>query len=93
VQIQVAVRSGSHPLLQISVSAASHKQLFLVDPQGGALTVRADGGFPGDQPVREALVGVVAPGELVRPTDGAGTTATMGKTVGVDHRGGAEPSR
>jgi hypothetical protein len=44
VTIQVALRSGSHPLLQVSVVAASHKRFYLVDPVGGSLTVKADGG-------------------------------------------------
>jgi hypothetical protein len=47
VQIQIALRAGSHPLLQARVSAAGHKRLYLVDPQGGSLTVRADGGEGG----------------------------------------------
>jgi hypothetical protein len=47
VQVRVTVRPGSHPLLQASVSAAGHKRLYLVDPQGGSLTVRADGGGGG----------------------------------------------
>jgi hypothetical protein len=44
VQVFVTLRSGTHPLLQISVSAAGKTRLYLVDPQGGALTVKADGG-------------------------------------------------
>ncbi len=47
VQIRVAFRSGSHPLLQVSVSAAGQEKLYLVDPQGGSLTVKADGGSGG----------------------------------------------
>ena len=47
VQIQVTLRQGSHPLLQASVTAAGHKRLYLVDPQGGSLTVEADGGSGG----------------------------------------------
>jgi len=43
VKVQVTLRSGSHPLLQASVSAAGHQRLYLVDPQGGSLTVKADG--------------------------------------------------
>jgi hypothetical protein len=42
VQVRVAFRAGSHPLLQVSVSAASKQKFYLVDPQGGSLTVRAD---------------------------------------------------
>jgi len=47
VQVKVALRSGRHPLLQVSVSAAGHRKLYLVDPQGGSLTVSADGGAGG----------------------------------------------
>ena len=47
VQIRVAFRSGSNPLLQVSVSAAGKQKLYLVDPRGGSLTVRADGGAGG----------------------------------------------
>jgi hypothetical protein len=47
VQVRVALRAGSHPLLQVGVSAAGHNRLYLVDPQGGSLTVRADGGAGG----------------------------------------------
>ena len=45
VQIRVALRSGTHPLLQVGVTAPGHKQrLYLVDPQGGSLTVKSNGG-------------------------------------------------
>jgi uncharacterized membrane protein YgcG len=47
VQVQVTLMPGSHPLLQASVLAAGHKRLYLVDPQGGSLTVKADGGSGG----------------------------------------------
>jgi hypothetical protein len=47
VQVRVALRSGIHPLLQVGVSAAGHDKLYLVDPQGGSLTVKADGGRGG----------------------------------------------
>jgi len=47
VEILVTLRPGNHPLLQASVSAAGHRRLYLVDPQGGSLTVRADGGSGG----------------------------------------------
>ncbi|HEY6372797.1 MAG TPA: hypothetical protein VIX37_19630 [Candidatus Sulfotelmatobacter sp.] len=46
-QIRVAFRAGSHPLLQVAVSAAGRQKLYLVDPQGGSLTVKADGGSGG----------------------------------------------
>jgi len=48
VQVRVTLRPGSHPLLQIGVLSPGHKERFyLVDPQGGSLTVRSDGGSGG----------------------------------------------
>ena len=47
VTVRVALRPGNPPLLQVSVSAAKHENLYLVNPQGGTLTVRADGGRRG----------------------------------------------
>jgi len=47
VQVRVTLRSGPHPLLQVSVLAAGKQRLYLVDPQGGALWVKADGGPAG----------------------------------------------
>jgi hypothetical protein len=48
VQVRVTLRSGSHPLLQIGVTTPGHKERFyLVDPQGGSLTVRSNGGSGG----------------------------------------------
>jgi hypothetical protein len=47
VQIRVTLRSGAHALLQVSVSALGKQRLYLVDPQGGALTVTANGGAGG----------------------------------------------
>ena len=47
VKVRVALQSGDHPLLQVSVSAGALERFYLVDPQGGSLTVRADGGAGG----------------------------------------------
>lgn len=52
VQIRVAyqaptAQSNGHPLLQISASSGALERFFLVDPQGGSLTVSADGGGGG----------------------------------------------
>jgi hypothetical protein len=48
VEVRVTLRAGSHPLLQAGVSAAGHKERFyLVDPQGGTLMVKSDGGDGG----------------------------------------------
>jgi hypothetical protein len=48
VQVMVALRPGSVPLLEAGVMAAGHKERFyLVNPQGGSLTVKSDGGAGG----------------------------------------------
>lgn len=48
VQVWLTVQAGAHPLLQAGVLAAGHKErYYLIDPQGGSLTVSADGGDGG----------------------------------------------
>jgi hypothetical protein len=47
VQIRVALRASSHSLLQVGVTGAGQQKFYLIDPQGGSLTVRADGGLGG----------------------------------------------
>jgi hypothetical protein len=48
VQVQLRLRSGAHPLLQAALQAAGYKQRFyLIDPQGGSLTVSSAGGRGG----------------------------------------------
>jgi hypothetical protein len=47
VQVRMTLKSEGRPLLQVSVSAAGKQKLYLVDPQGGSLTVKADGGTGG----------------------------------------------
>jgi len=47
VQIDIAFRPGDHPLLEVGVFAPGHKRFYLIDPQGGSLSVRADGGSGG----------------------------------------------
>jgi hypothetical protein len=47
VQVRVALRAGSHPLLQVGVSGQGRESFFLVDPQGGSLTVLDEGGSGG----------------------------------------------
>lgn len=47
VHVQVAFRPGLRPLLQVSVSSTKGIERFLVDPQGGSLTIRAEGGAGG----------------------------------------------
>lgn len=48
VQVWVALRSGTHPLLQVGITSPGHKErYYLVDPQGGSLTINDDGGAGG----------------------------------------------
>lgn len=44
VLVQVTLRPGIRTLLQAGVSGAGRTEWFLVDPQGGSLTVKAEGG-------------------------------------------------
>ncbi|HMF91138.1 MAG TPA: hypothetical protein VKL40_10865 [Candidatus Angelobacter sp.] len=45
--VRVALRSGDRPLLQVGVSTHGGETFFLVDPQGGSLTVSSAGGSGG----------------------------------------------
>lgn len=47
VQVRVTLQTGNHPLLQASVSAQGKQHFYLIDPQGGSLTVSANGGAGG----------------------------------------------
>jgi hypothetical protein len=47
VHVWVTLKSGEHPLLQVRVAGSKRQQLFLIDPQGGSLTVDANGGAGG----------------------------------------------
>jgi hypothetical protein len=48
VKVMIALRPGANPLLQAVVSAPGRKDRhFLVDPQGGSLTISANGGAGG----------------------------------------------
>jgi hypothetical protein len=47
VEVRLTLQPGGHPLLQASVSALGKQRLYLVDPQGGSLTVKADAGAGG----------------------------------------------
>jgi hypothetical protein len=44
VDVLVALQPSAHPLLQMSVSTNGKRKYYLVDPQGGSLTIKADGG-------------------------------------------------
>jgi hypothetical protein len=89
VQVRVALRSGGHPLLQIGVSAAGHNKLYLVDPQGGSLTVRADGG-PGGSGGRGGRGGQGGSGGIGTPNGTSGMSGSDGRNGfdGSPGRGG-----
>jgi hypothetical protein len=78
VQVRVAFRSGSHPLLQVSASAAGHQKFYLVDPQGGALTVKADGG-PGGSGGRGGRGGQGGSGGMGSPSGNSGRNGSDGR--------------
>lgn len=79
VQVQVAFRAGSHPLLQIGVSAAGKRKLYLVDPQGGSLTVKADGG-PGGSGGRGGRGGRGGSGGIGSPNGNSGSSGSDGRS-------------
>ena len=90
VQVRVALRSGSHPLLQVSVFAAGKQKLYLVDPQGGSLTVRADGG-PGGSGGRGGRGGQGGSGGMGTPSGSSGSNGSDGRNGfdGSPGRGGS----
>ena len=48
VRIWIALEAGSRPLLRVRASEVGRDHFFLVDPQGGSLTITARGGTGGD---------------------------------------------
>lgn len=78
VQIRVTLRPGPHPLLQASVSAAGKRRLYLVDPTGGALTVKADGG-PGGSGGRGGRGGAGGSGGSGTPSGSSGLSGSDGR--------------
>lgn len=78
VQVRVAFRSGTHPLLQVGVSAAGHQKLYLVDPQGGSLMVRADGGAGGSGG-RGGRGGRGGSGGMGSPSGSSGSSGSDGR--------------
>jgi hypothetical protein len=47
VQVQLTMHPGNQALIEASVSAAGKQKFYLIDPHGGWLTVKADGGEGG----------------------------------------------
>jgi hypothetical protein len=90
VQVRAALRAGSYPLLQVGVSALGHQKLYLVDPQGGSLTVRADGG-PGGSGGRGGRGGQGGSGGIGTPSGSSGSSGSDGRNGydGSPGRGGS----
>jgi|CZLA01.1.fsa_nt_gi hypothetical protein len=78
VQVRMTLKSGSHPLLEVAVSAAGHRKLYLIDPQGGSLTVRADGG-PGGSGGRGGRGGSGGSGGMGTPSGNSGSSGSDGR--------------
>jgi hypothetical protein len=89
VQVRVALRSGIHPFLQVAVSAPGHTRLYLVDPQGGSLTVKADGG-PGGPGGRGGRGGRGGSGGIGTPNGSDGRAGSDGRSGfdGAEGKGG-----
>jgi hypothetical protein len=79
VQVRVAIRSGSHPLLQVGVTALGQQKFYLVDPQGGSLTVKADGG-PGGSGGRGGRGGRGGSGGMGSPSGRSGSDGSSGRS-------------
>jgi hypothetical protein len=77
VQVRVTLKSGSPSVLQLSVSALGQQNLFLVDPQGGSLTVKADGG-PGGSGGRGGRGGRGGSGGIGTPNGRSGSDGLSG---------------
>ncbi len=78
VQVRVAFRAGDHPLLQVGVAAAGHQKFYLIDPQGGSLTVSADGG-PGGSGGRGGRGGQGGSGGMGTPPGSSGRSGMDGR--------------
>lgn len=79
VDVRVTLRPGAHPLLQVSVSAAGKQKLYLVDPQAGSLTVKADGG-PGGSGGRGGRGGRGGSGGIGTPNGNSGSNGADGRS-------------
>jgi hypothetical protein len=90
VLLRVAFRSGNPPLLQVAVSAAGRQKFYLVDPQGGSLTVKAEGGAGGSGG-RGGRGGSGGSGGMGSPSGSSGRNGSDGRSGsdGQPGRGGS----
>lgn len=87
VDVRVTLQPGSDPLLQVSVSAAGRRKLYLIDPKGGSLTVKADGG-PGGSGGRGGRGGRGGSGGIGTPNGRDGSNGMDGRN-GFDGQPGS----
>ena len=85
-QVRVTLKAEKHPLLQVSVSATGQQKFYLVDTEGGSLTVNADGGA-GGQGGRGGRGGRGGPGGMGTPSGNSGRDGSDGRS-GSDGRPG-----
>ena len=89
IDVRIALAPGAHLLLQVSVSAPGHRRLYLVDPHGGSLTVKVDGG-PGGSGGRGGRGGRGGSGGLGTPGGSNGHDGLDGRNGfdGAQGKGG-----
>jgi hypothetical protein len=91
VQVLVTLRAGSHPLLQVGVLGPGRvkERFYLVDPQGGSLTVNDRGGSGGTAG-KGGRGGRGGSGGIGTPNGSNGTDGSSGQDgrAGSDGRGG-----
>ncbi|MFZ0735053.1 MAG: hypothetical protein WAM79_22240 [Candidatus Sulfotelmatobacter sp.] len=86
VQVRMTVRADAHPLLQVSVSADGHQKFYLIDPQGGSLTVKANGG-EGGSGGRGGRGGSGGSGGIGSPNGSDGRSGSDGRNGGDGSHG------
>jgi hypothetical protein len=91
IHVQVALQAGLSPLLQVAVMTAGYKERFyLVDPQGGSLTVVSAGGS-GGRGGTGGRAGNGGSGGIGSPNGSSGNNGRAGSDghSGSDGRGGS----
>lgn len=89
VQVMITRHSENDLLLEVSVSALNKRKLYLVDPVGGSLTVKADGG-PAGSGGRGGRGGRGGAGGIGSPNGNSGSNGMDGRSGfdGSPGRGG-----
>jgi hypothetical protein len=90
VRIQLTLRQGNPPLMQAIVSASGKDRHYLINPQGGSLTVKADGG-PGGSGGSGGRGGAGGSGGVGTPSGSSGIAGSDGRSgwAGSQGKGGA----